>query len=914
MNAHAATPGVRTTCPYCGVGCGVEATPDGRGGASISGDASHPANAGRLCSKGSALGETLGLETRLLHPIVDGARSTWDAALSRIALGLQSVVERHGPDAVAFYLSGQLLTEDYYVANKLMKGFIGSANVDTNSRLCMSSSVAGHRLAFGSDTVPGCYEDLDEADLIVLVGSNAAWCHPILYQRMAQAREKRGARVVAIDVRGTATTESADLALMIQPGMDGVLFCGLLVHLEESGAVDRAYVGAHTENFDAALAQARRIAPDIATTAEKCGLDTADVATFFGLWRNTACVATLYSQGVNQSWQGTDKVVAIINCHLATGRIGRPGMGPLSLTGQPNAMGGREVGGLANQLAAHMDFSPADIDRVARFWRAPQMAQREGLKAVAMFEAIARGEIKALWIMGTNPAVSLPRADQVPAALRGLDLLVISDNVRATDTISAGAHVLLPATAWGEKDGVVTNSERRISRQRAFAPPAGEAKPDWQAVAQVAKRMGFGEAFDYAGPAAIFREHAALSAFENNGARDFDIGGLAKLSDAAYDALEPTQWPAPESAPRGRTRMFSEGRFFTPSGRARFNAIAPPALAAPASKAFPFLLNTGRVRDQWHTMTRTGLSPRLASHRPDPFVEVNPEDARELGLSEGGFAQVSTAHGTVTLRVCLTAAQRRGRIFAPIHWSDETAGAARVGALVHAFTDPFSGQPDSKCVPAALAPVFYAAHGFVLARERTRLPGDTAWAWSAIERGFAARLSTNESFSAVFEALGVAARRAERAIYSDPARGLFHAALISEGRLDAVLFLGREKEAPQWSALGSALAPAWMGRLDAAARRFLLSGRIASAGFDASPTICACFGVSSRAIEEAIAEGAASAEAIGARLKAGTNCGSCLPELRKLIAAAATPTGKCCESLTERPRTRDAAVPAAGFA
>jgi assimilatory nitrate reductase catalytic subunit len=881
MNAHAPAPGVHTTCPYCGVGCGVVATPDGAGGAAITGDKSHPANFGRLCSKGSALGETLGLETRLLHPMVDGARATWDAALERIAGGLRRTIERHGPDAVAFYLSGQLLTEDYYVANKLMKGFIGAANVDTNSRLCMASSVAGHKRAFGSDTVPGCYEDLDEADLLVLVGSNAAWCHPVLYQRMVHAREKRGARIATIDVRGTATTESADLALTIKPGMDGVLFSGLLIHLADGGFI-HAFAGAHTEGFEAALAAARKIAPDLATVAKKCGPASADIAAFFDLWAATNHVVTLYSQGVNQSWQGTDKVNAIINCHLATGRIGIPGAGPLSLTGQPNAMGGREVGGLANQLAAHMGFSPAEIGRVGRFWRAPRMAQHEGLKAVAMFEAIARGGIKALWIMATNPAVSLPRADEMRAALTSLDLLVISDNVRSTDTIGAGPHVLLPATAWGEKDGTVTNSERRISRQRAFAPPAMEAKPDWWAVSEVAKRMGFGAAFDYAGPAAIFREHAALSAFENNGTRDFDLGSLAGLSDADYDVLAPLQWPVPVGGADRTKRMFADGRFFTPSGRARFIAIEEPVLAETPDADFPFLLNTGRVRDQWHTMTRTGLSPKLASHMPDPFVEVNPDDASKLGLDDDGFARVSTAHGNVVLRVNITAAQVPGRIFVPIHWNDETAGRARVGALVHPFTDPHSGQPDAKAVPAALASVCFAADGFVLARARVPLPGDTVFAWTAIEGGYATRFATNEPFAALFETFAARSRAAERASYNDAARGIFRTALILHERLDAVLFFGREGEVPPWSGL----AEAWrLGRLDGTARRFLLAGRSASADFDASPTICACFGVKSRAILAAIADGAWSTEAVGARLNAGTNCGSCLPELRRMIAA-----------------------------
>src|SRR5882757_4351753 len=616
-------PVTRTACPYCGVGCGVSARPDGIRGAITTGDPEHPANFGRLCSKGFALEETLGFNGRLLHPMLrraDGshARVDWDTALSTVADGFRRVVERDGPDAVAFYLSGQLLTEDYYVANKLMKGFLGSANVDTNSRLCMASTVAGHRRAFGEDVVPGCYEDLDEASLLVLVGSNTAWCHPVLYQRMTKNRRERGAKIVVIDPRRTATGDEADLFLSIAPGTDTALFSGLLVHLAEIGALDRTYIDAHTTGFADALARARQIAPDGAATAAATGLDEGDVARFFQLFRANEKAVTCFSQGVNQSAQGTDKVNAIINCHLATGRIGRPGMGPFSLTGQPNAMGGREVGGLANQLAAHMGFTPTEIDRVQRFWNAPRMAEREGLKAVAMFEAIARGEIKALWVMATNPVVSLPRAGAVREALKQLDLFVVSENVLSNDTVNAGAHVLLPAAAWGEKDGTATNSERRISRQRAFLPPPGEARPDWRIVSDVAQRLGFAEAFAYTSPADVFREHAALSAFENGGMRDFDIGALAAIPDEDYDALAPVQWPLRKGDGPGHKaaerRFFAEGGFFTPDRKARFIAPEPPALKEATSVAYPLRLNTGRIRDQWHTMTRSGLSPRLAAH------------------------------------------------------------------------------------------------------------------------------------------------------------------------------------------------------------------------------------------------------------------------------------------------------------
>src|SRR5690349_14910856 len=542
---------IKTTCAYCGVGCGILATPDGRGGAAISGDPEHPANFGRLCSKGSALGETLGLENRLLHPMIRCDKGTmervaWSDALDHVAHRFQHIIARDGPEAVAFYLSGQMLTEDYYVANKLMKGFVGSANVDTNSRLCMASSVAGHRRAFGADTVPGCYEDVDEADLLVLVGSNAAWCHPVIFQRMLAATHKRGARMVVIDPRRTDTAEEAELFLGLKPGSDTALFSGLLVYLAENGALDRNYIANHTSGFEDALARARQIAGSVAATALATGLSEADVASFFQMFRETERVVTFYSQGVNQSAQGTDKVNAILNCHLATGRIGKPGASPISLTGQPNAMGGREVGGLANQLAAHMGFTSVDVDRVRRFWQAPRVATREGLKAVQLFEAIARGEIKALWVIGTNPAVSLPEADAVREALNKLELFVVSENVSSNDTVNSGAHVLLPALAWGEKSGTVTNSERRISRQRAFLPAPGEARPDWWMLSEVGKRLGFGAAFEYKSAADVFREHAALSAFENNGNRDFDIGALKAVSNEGFDQMAPVQWPIRE--------------------------------------------------------------------------------------------------------------------------------------------------------------------------------------------------------------------------------------------------------------------------------------------------------------------------------------------------------------------------------
>ncbi len=880
-------PAVRTTCPYCGVGCGVLAAPDQEGGAAISGDPVHPANFGRLCSKGAALGETLSLDCRLLHPMLrrpDGAlaRVDWDTALDRVANGFRAIIDRDGPGAAAFYLSGQLLTEDYYVANKLMKGFLGSSNVDTNSRLCMASSVAGHRRAFGADVVPGTYRDIDDADLIVLVGSNTAWCHPVLFQRMIAAKRERGTKLIVVDPRRTATAADSDLYLQIAPGMDTALFCGLLAHLADTQALNRGYIDGYTTGFDDALARAREIAGDAAATARATALDEADVARFFELFRETERVVTCFSQGVNQSAQGTDKVNAIINVHLATGRIGRPGMGPFSLTGQPNAMGGREVGGLANQLAAHMGFSAADRDRVQRFWKAPHLVAAEGLKAVDLFEAIECGTIKALWVMATNPAVSLPRAGAMRAALKKLELFVVSENVVSNDTIEAGAQVLLPAAAWGEKDGTVTNSERRISRQRAFLPLPGETRPDWWIVNEVARRLGFGAEFDYRGPADIFREHAALSAFENTGQRDFDIGALAELSDASYDGLDPVMWPARAGEARGERRFFDAGGFFTHDRRAQFVAPEPPRPHGATSETFPLHLNTGRVRDQWHTMTRTGSSPRLCTHSPEPFVEIHPADAKAAKLADGGTAKITTAYGSAILKVRFDDGQQPGSIFAPIHWSDATAAHARVGDMVMSANDPFSGQPEMKATPAQIEPVEFAYRGFALTRGAVTLPEESWFARLAVVGGAGILFATNGGPAAWHEiALKLMPDDAELAEYIDQPRGLIRIAAFRSGRLDGCIFVGPAQTAPQWDVVRSLFES---GVLAERERRILLSGRSGDGMVETGPVICACFGVGLAAIREAVAEGAAMSVAdIGRLLRAGTNCGSCMPELRRII-------------------------------
>jgi assimilatory nitrate reductase catalytic subunit len=872
---------IRTTCPYCGVGCGLVVGDDG----ALAGDPAHPANFGRLCSKGSALGETLGAEDRLLRPTINGHDASWDEALELVAAQFAYTSREHGPDAVALYVSGQFLTEDYYVANKLMKGFVGTANIDTNSRLCMASSVAGHTRAFGADIVPGCYEDIEEADLVVLVGSNAAWCHPVLYQRLVAARETRGTRVVVIDPRRTATCDIADLHLALRPGSDVALFAGLLVHLADSGFCDPAWIETHATGFAEALAAAHGTTLSLAAIAAIADVAIRDLALFYDWFGATEQVVTLYSQGVNQSSAGTDKVNAILNCHLATGRIGRPGMGPLSLTGQPNAMGGREVGGLANQLAAHMRFDrPDDLDRVRRFWGAPRMASRPGLKAVDLFDAVLDGRVRALWVLGTNPADSMPRADRVREALAACPFVVVSD-CWVSDT-ARFADVLLPAAGWGEKDGTVTNSERRISRQRSFRVPPGEARPDWWMLSEVARRLGFGAAFSYASPADIFREHAALSGLENDGRRVFDIGALAAIGDAEYDALPPVQWPCPRDG-ESKKRLFGDGTGFpTEDGRARFVPVSyrPPAEAPEPGM---LVLNTGRVRDQWHTMTRTGRVPRLMAHRTEPLLDIHFDDAAGLGLRDGDLARVANRHAETVMRVRLSSEPRRGEVFAPMHWSDAFASSGPVDRVVGGATDPVSGQPELKATPVAVTRFATRWRGFLLRRSEMMLRGEFYWARIPLATGHAYELAGWQDLPGEAEAeewitgLLDAPGKGDMIVYADEGRGALRYARLVDGHLDACLFLARDGAfLPSRGELEDMLDAA----IEPQARLGLVAGVAMTARVDSGPVICSCFAVGLRTLERAIAERRlTSVEAIGAALRAGTNCGSCRPELRAIL-------------------------------
>ena len=861
-------PEIRSTCPYCGVGCGVLLRPDDKGGVAVRGDPDHPANLGRLCSKGTALGETVGLDGRLLEPMVGAEPATWDSALDLVAQKFKAAIAEHGPDSVAFYVSGQMLTEDYYIANKLMKGFIGSANIDTNSRLCMASTVAGHRRAFGTDTVPGTYDDLEQADLIVLVGSNLAWCHPVLFQRIVAAKAARpNMKIITVDPRRTATTDLADLHLALAPGSDVALFNHLLTAIADGGHITD-FATDHVAGLDAALIAAR------ADSVTATGLSQTDLVRFVTLWTGTEKVVTVFSQGVNQSTSGTDKVNAIINCHLATGRIGRPGMGPFSVTGQPNAMGGREVGGMANMLACHLDIdNPTHRAAVQSFWNAPTMAAKPGLKAVDMFRAVADKRIKALWIICTNPAASMPEADAVRAAIAGCDFVVVSDCSATTDTAKL-AHVILPATTWGEKDGTVTNSDRTVSRQRAALPAPGQSRHDWDILADVGRRMGWAQQFNYRSPAAIFREHAALSGVAGDLGLDFDISGLSTLTDSQYDALEPTRWPV--SARKSGGRFFGDGQFHTPDSKAHMLPLTHRAPLSQTTPDHPFRLNTGRIRDQWHTMTRTGKSARLSQHLAEPFLEIHPGDAAKLTIHPAHLVQVSTPHGTAILRALITDRVQPGQVFAPIHWTDEHAPCARISALIAGQTDPVSGQPDLKAAVANVVPYPAAWYGFAVSTSapapQTPYSGKAraAVGWRMELADVTTPIDWESYARQLFSLPGATALSV-----IDAKRGIARIALLDNGILQAALFTG-----PTPVAVSRDHLAALLGQPGETA----LAGRPGADVPDPGPTVCACFGVGVNTILTAIETGGLiSVAQIGMALGAGTNCGSCRPELAALL-------------------------------
>ena len=929
---------IKTTCPYCGVGCGVEVKQVEEQNQAepkfiIRGDNSHPANFGKLCSKGLALAETITTNNKLLTPSINNEPTTWDNALDHVADKFSQTIKKYGPDSVAFYVSGQLLTEDYYVANKLIKGFIGTANIDTNSRLCMSSSVAGHKRAFGSDTVPNCYEDFEKAELVVLIGSNLAWCHPVLYQRLKTAKENNPElRVVVIDPRKTDTCDIADLHLAIKAGSDVSLFSGLLSYLSNFNYLDEYYINSYVNNFAATLACAQTDTNteyndrfNFLTIANATGLTINQIENFYEWFATTDKTLSVFSQGVNQSSSGTDKVNSIINCHLATGRIGREGSGPFSITGQPNAMGGREVGGLANMLAAHMDFpikgkpeSNAGWQTVSDFWQTKNLAKKPGLKAVDLFDAVYSGKIKAIWIMATNPVVSMPNSNKIKAALKKCPLVIVSDCITKTDT-TAYADVLLPAMGWAEKSGTVTNSERRISRQRSvFASNTldniiasdtlnaslteNQARPDWWIMSHVAQRMGFA-GFEFANSADIFREHATLSGMNNtdanNNRRDFDISALATITNEEYDKLTPQQWPLTNgSDTQSSKRFFSAGNFYTQNKKANMIAVTHKNPTHQTTQAYPLILNSGRIRDQWHTMTRTGIVAKLGAHITEPFVHIHPVDAEFLKLKDQSIAAISNQWGETKARISVTKNVTPGNCFMPIHWSKTNASDGHVCNLVSPDVDPVSGQPELKHTPVKIEVWQAQSNALVISKDplNENLLDEYFgyWVKRTVDSGFHYTLaSTKDSHEIASQlkqnALAIMGIQIE---FNHKESSSYRSAKIVDKQLLSAFVVAPQIKHSDYAWLDTLLAK----ELDTDIQRSLLSGK-ACASLLEGKQICACKQVGELTIKQSVRESLQAQksnnhvfnaeetlENVRTCTNAGTGCGSCVPEIKQIIA------------------------------
>ena len=927
----------QTTCPYCGVGCGVDISCNVSARAitldNVKGTPEHPANFGRLCIKGANLLETNDLKGRLLFPTIAGERVDWDTATSTIADKITSTIAQYGADAVAFYVSGQLLTEDYYIANKLMKGFIGSANIDTNSRLCMSSAVSAYKRAFGEDVVPCNYSDLENTDLLVITGSNTAWAHPVLFQRITRAKLRNpNMKVVVIDPRRTETCTIADVHLAIKPGSDVALFNGLLDFAQSTDRINYTAVSQFAEGLASTLESAASLT--IEEVVQQCDIPTLQLKAFYSLFCSSPRVVTFYSMGVNQSAFGVDKAQSIINCHLALDLIGKEGCGPFSITGQPNAMGGREVGGLANMLAAHLDLdNEAHVQAVQTYWNAPVMPAQQGLKAVDLFNAVEQGKVKFIWIMGTNPVVSMPNRLQVERALRKCDMVVVSDIVASNDTLNF-AHVALPATGWSEKNGTVTNSERRISRQRGILAAPGEAKHDWQIMCDVAKAMGFDGAFSFSHPAQIFSEYAGLTGYQNDGKRLLDLSPLQGLSEAQYDGLSPIQWPIRQAFEQGdelvSLRPFADKQFPTASGKARLVPVKfnPPLQLT--NTAYPFIVNSGRVRDQWHTMTRTGKTTKLLAHMTEACVHIHPDDGETLGLSNGDLASLkSAAMETTSMKTTaksnddevseitnnetkvkakvndngITASaviypvkiepfMRKGEVFIPIHWSGQWGSHSKLGALYTSAVDAISGQPELKHAAASITPVSYDVYGSFLFGEHC----DECALKESVDFWAKTLVSTSDNAEAVALNFAKNGKRADivkallTVLPQNAVQHQFHHndySVCIALKNDVLCFIAVLSDEPMTPKSECYMPSNWLASLLdnplSLEKQYKLMRCEVDESFLNGSVVCSCFNVREKPINEAIKNGVNSVNELGLKLKCGTNCGSCKPALADML-------------------------------
>ncbi len=889
-------PVVSSVCCYCGTGCGVLIEADAGKITGVRGDPAHPANSGKLCTKGVTLHLAAQAGGRALVPELraDKAsprqRVSWDAALDHAAERFAAIVREHGPDAVGFYISGQLLTEDYYVFNKLAKGLIGTNNVDTNSRLCMSSAVAGYKATLGADAPPGCYEDIDHAGVIFIAGSNTAYAHPILFRRIEAARKQNpDLKLIVVDPRRTDTAAEADLHLSILPGTDVALFHAMLNAMLWEELIDRDYIAAHTEGWESLRNLVREYTPE--KMAPVCGVSAADIAQA-ARWFAAGPTLSLYCQGLNQSSCGVDKNAALINLHLATGQIGKPGAAPLSLTGQPNAMGGREVGGMAHLLSAHRDMAnPEHRAEVARLWGVDDVPATPGKTAVEMFEAVRRGEIKALWIACTNPAQSMPDQTLIHEALQAAEFVVVQEAFADTETVRY-ADLLLPAATWGECEGTVTNSERRISKVRAAVPPPGEARPDCQIVVEFAWRMGerLGrdgrKLFPYTRPEDVFNEHR-----ESTRGRDLDITGLS------YAILDegPRQWPLPEGAQTGTPRLYADGVFPTANGRARFHAAGYRPVAEAIDARYPLHLNTGRLRDQWHGMSRTGLVARLYAHVEEPLLSMNRQDMERRQLQDGDLVRVKSRRGSLVIKVQASDELRGSQVFIPMHWGGRFMSGWGVNTLTQGVFDAVSRQPELKHCAVQVEKTVLTYRRAIMRRGDGATLLRLAQAFLGRFDYATACLTGRDNTVLVFQAASVGplpeslVQEMDVAFglddplltmnYQDARRGIWKKVRVEDGVITGARLSG-ETAARDW--IKNLIAE---GASAMEVRNWLLApveqppagksgrGRI----------VCNCLNVAEPDIVAAIAAGADLA-ALQSNLKCGTECGSCVPELKRLIA------------------------------
>ncbi|WP_296127028.1 nitrate reductase [Pseudomonas sp. Ga0074129] len=888
-----------STCCYCGVGCGVLIEHDGEHILGVQGDPQHPANFGKLCSKGATLHLTGDLDARAMHPELRlgkglaRSRTDWDSALDHAANVFAETIREHGPDSVAFYISGQLLTEDYYAFNKLARALVGTNNIDSNSRLCMSSAVVGYKRSLGADAPPCNYEDIEQSDCVLIVGSNMAFAHPVLFRRLEEAKAQRPhMQIIVVDPRRTDTCELADLHLAILPGSDVALFHGLLHILLWEGWADRRFIEAHTEGFEALKSLVHAYNPQM--VSELCGISVDSLQRCARLIGNAPSFLSLWCMGLNQSTAGSAKNSALINLHLATGQIGKVGSGPFSLTGQPNAMGGRETGSLSNLLPGHREAANAEHrQEVADYWGVDSLPHTTGLTAIELFEAVRSGHIKALWIACTNPAQSLPDQNKVHEALAACPFVVVQEAFFTTETCHY-ADLLLPAASWGEKEGTVTNSERRVSHVRRAVPAPAEARPDWAITTDFARRLeqllrpGLPSLFAFDCPQALFEEYKHLTA-----QRDLDLSGL---SYAILDNQGPQQWPFPAGATGGTPRLYGDDRFPTANGRAQF--IAEPFRAAQEKRdtRYSLTLNTGRLRDQWHGMSRTGSAARLFSHAPEALLSLHPDELRRRRLNSGDLVKIRSRRGSLIVPVQADDAVRSGQAYLPMHWGNRFLKGLGTNVLTQPAFDPLSKQPELKHAGIELDKVELPWHFFALVegQVQTRFEAlrplfeDFAYANLTLTgrerpalliRAACAIAPAPEVLAQIDQTLGLS--DGPVLAYDDPRKAVGKRVRIEDGRITAIRLAG-ETAARDW------LKGIWeSGSADTELRRWLLAPRSTppenSATTAVGRTLCNCLNVSHEAICAGIAQGL-DLNGLKQTLKCGTNCGSCVPEIKRLLA------------------------------